>query len=208
MDVITAIEPQKRRRNRRSIYVNGEFVAGVGEEVVVDLGLKAGQEVDGEKLAEVLRAEEVRSAREAALTLLDYRARTGKELERRLLQKGYPEDIVSRVVEQLGNIDFVNDERFAADWVASRITNRPIGRSQMKWELRRKGVAPELVEKALEQVDEDKEFDMALDLAVKKLGGKEIEDPESKRKLAGFLQRRGFHWEVVSRVIDRLLPED
>ncbi|MEN6371251.1 MAG: regulatory protein RecX [Armatimonadota bacterium] len=208
MDVITAIEQQKRRGNRRSIYVNGEFVAGVGEEVVVDLGLKTGQEVDGERLAEVLRAEEVRSAREAALTLLDYRSRTGKELERRLLQKGYPEDVVSAVIEQLGNIDFVNDGRFAADWVASRIVNRPIGRSQMKWELRRKGVAPELVEEALEQVDEEKEFDMALDLAVKKLGGKEINDPETKRKLAGFLQRRGFHWEIVSRVIDRLLPED
>jgi regulatory protein len=107
MDVITAIEPQKRRGNRRSIYVNGEFVAGVGEEIVVDLGLKVGQQVNGEKLAEVLRAVEVRRAREAALTLLDYRSRTRKELESRLLQKGYPEDIISRVLEQLENVDFV-----------------------------------------------------------------------------------------------------
>lgn len=208
MDKITAIEPQKRRGNRRSIYVNGEFVAGVGEEVVVDLGLKVGQQVDGEKLAEVLRAEEIRRAREAALTLLDYRSRTEKELERRLLQKGYPEDVIARVIEQLENVDLVNDGRFAADWVASRIASRPIGRSRMNWELRRKGVAPELVEEALEQVDEDKEFDMALDLAARKLGGDSIKDQESKRKLAGYLQRRGFHWEIVSRVLDRLSPED
>lgn len=208
MDRITAIETQKRRGNRRSIYVNGEFVAGVGEEVVVDLGLKVGQQVDGEKLAEVLRAEEIRSAREAALTLLDYRSRTQRELEQRLIQKGYSEETIARVIEQLENVDLVNDERFATDWVASRITHRPVGKSRMNWELRRKGVAPEIVEEALEQVDEDKEFEMALDLAERKLGGKAIEDPESKRKMAGFLQRRGFHWEIVSRALDKLSPED
>lgn len=188
--------------------MNGEFVAGVGEEIVVDLGLKVGQQVDGEKLAEVLQAEEIRRAREAALTLLEYRARTQKELEQRLAQKGYSEETIAKVIEQLKNIDLVNDERFTADWVANRITNRPAGKSRMNWELRRKGIAPEIIEEALEQVDEDKEFEMALDLAERKLGGKTIEGPESKRKMAGFLQRRGFHWEIVSRVLNRLAPED
>jgi regulatory protein len=78
----------------------------------------------------------------------------------------------------------------------------------MKWELRRKGVAPELVEEALERIGEDKELEMALDLATRKLGGASVSDPESKRKLAGFLQRRGFHWDIVSRVLDRLATED
>ena len=78
----------------------------------------------------------------------------------------------------------------------------------MAWELRLKGIAPEAVEEALEQVDEEKEFDMALELAEKKLGGATLADPDARRKLAGFLQRRGFHWEVVSRVLARLAPED
>ncbi|HOK53316.1 MAG TPA: regulatory protein RecX [Armatimonadota bacterium] len=209
MDKITAIEAQKRRGNRRSIYVNGEFVAGVDQEVVLDLGLKVGQQVDGEKLAEVLRAEEFRKAREAALTLLDYRARTRKELERRLIQKGYSEDVVAQVIAQLEKIDLVNDERFAADWVASRVTGRPMGRSRMNWELRRKGIAPESVEEALQQVDEEREFEMALELAERKLGGTRPSDPDAKRRLASFLQRRGFYWEIVSRVLDRVSePEE
>lgn len=208
MDTITAIEPQKRRGNRRSIFVNGQFVAGVDDEIIVQLGLKVGQSVDGERLAEVLQAEEIRRAREAALYLLDYRARTGKELERRLAQKGYSEDVIAEVIARLENVDLVNDERFASDWVSSRLTYRPTGKSRMMWELRRKGIAPEAAEEALEQVDEDKEFDMALGLAEKKLGGARLTDPVAKKRLAGFLQRRGFHWEVVSRVLARLAPED
>lgn len=205
---ITAIEPQKRRGNRRSIYVDGEFFAGVDEGIVLELGLKVGQQVDAERLAEVLHTEEVRRARESALTLLDYRARSRKELERRLLQKGYSEDIVAEVLTRLENVDLVNDERFAMDWVAGRLAYRPTGKSRMLWDLRSKGVPPEIVDEALAQVDEEQEYEMALDLAEKKLGGARLKDIETKRKLMGFLQRRGFRWDVVSRVLERLAPED
>jgi len=208
MDVITAIEPQKRRGNRRSIYVDGQFVAGVDEEVVVELGLKVGQQVDGRRLGEVLRAEESRRAREAALTLLDYRARSQKELERRLREKGYAEDVVAVVLAQLEQVDLVNDERFASEWVASRLSGRPMGRMRMAWELRRKGIASEIVDEALAPVDEEKEFEMALELAEGKLGGARPKDPDVKRRLAGFLQRRGFHWGTVSRVLDRLTGDE
>ncbi|MBI2844152.1 MAG: regulatory protein RecX [Armatimonadetes bacterium] len=208
MDTITAIEPQKRRSNRRSIYINGQFMAGVDESVVAELGLKAGQQVDADRLAEVLHTEEIRRARESALTLLDYRARTAKELERRLLQKGHSEDAVARVLEQLEKVDLISDERFAADWVANRVAYRPTGRYRMMWDLRKKGVPPEVVEEALEQVDEEKEFEMALELAERKLGEARTRDPETKRKLSAFLQRRGFHWETVSRVFERLAPEE
>ena len=188
--------------------MDGQFVAGVDEVVVLELGLKTGQQVDGEKLAEVLRTEEARRAREAALTLLDYRARTTKDLERRLLQKGYPEDVVADVVKQLAEVDLVNDERFAADWVTGRLSGRPMGRSRMTWELRQKGIPPEMVDEALEQVNDEKELEMAFALAEQKLGGGRLDDPDTKRRLVGFLRRRGFRWETVSRVLEKLAPEE
>ena len=205
--VITLIETQKRRGNRRSVYIDGEFFAGVDEEVIAVLGIKVGQKVDPEKLAEIVRTEELRKARESALMLLDYRARSRKEMETRLLQKGYPEDVVVAVIEQLERIGLMDDERFAADWVAGRLAHRPTGKSQMVWDLRRKGIAQEIVEQVIDQVDEEKELEMAMELARKKVGARSL-DEESKRKLAGFLQRRGFRWEIISRVLDRLAPED
>ncbi len=208
MDTITAIEPQKRRGNRRSISVNGEFFAGVDEEVVFDLRLKVGQPVDAERLAQVLQTEEIRRARESALTLLDYRARTSREIEQRLALKGYPEETIAAVITQLERLDLVNDERFASDWVASRLNYKPQGRTRIGWELKRKGVSPDIVDEALAQVDEVAEFDMALELAERKLGGARIEDQDARRKLAGLLQRRGFRWDIVSRVLDKLGSEE
>jgi len=204
MAKITAIEVQKRRPSRRTIYIDGQYVAGVDQEVVHEVGLKVGQEVDAEKLAETLSAEEVRSAKESALILLDYRARTRRELERRLHQKGYTEDVIAKVLDKLENIDLIDDERFAANWVASQLSHRPMGRSRMIWELRKKGVAPEIADEALDQVDKEQEFELALNLAERKLGDAALENPETKRKLTGFLRRRGFSWEAISGVLNKL----
>jgi len=120
MDTITAIEEQKRRGNRRSIYVNGRFVAGVDEEVVFALGLRVGQRITEERLTEMLRAENVQRARQAALNLLSYRPRTAEEICKRLLLKGYPADVVEEALMALTSVDLVNDEKFSKDWVANR----------------------------------------------------------------------------------------
>jgi len=205
MGRITAIKPQERRPKRCSIFVDGKFAAGVDGEIVLTLGLKVGQQVDEERLREMLRAEEVRRAREAALNLLAYRSRSSKEIERRLKQKGYEEDIIADVIAGLQRVDLVNDERFASDWVSSRMAARPMGRSRLQWELRQKGVDGELIEEALREVDEDREFEAALGVAENRVdSGRSIEIAAEKRRLAGLLQRRGFGWETVKRVLDRI----
>ena len=56
MGRITAIEAQKRRGDRRSIFVDGEFVVGAHEEVVLTLGLSIGQRFDEEQLVGERRA--------------------------------------------------------------------------------------------------------------------------------------------------------
>lgn len=202
MDRITDITVQKRRGSRRSIYVNGEFFAGVGEEVVAELGLRVGQEIDAQKLAEVIRAEEFRAAREAAFVMLDYRPRTKKEISDGLKRKGYSDEVIASVTERLLELGLIDDEKFAEQWVSSRISSRPTGRARMAWELRSKGVSQEAVEKALSEVDEEDEVRMAREIAAKKMNSISLDDDKARRKLAGFLRRRGFDWDVISRVLN------
>jgi len=209
MDTITAIETQKRRSNRMSIYVNGRFAAGVDEEVVAALGLCVGQRIDENRLAQMLRAETVRRARQVALNLLSFRPRTRNELSRRLILKGYPEDVTDEVLAALAGAGLVNDEQFTKDWVADRLQSKPMGSVRIAWELRQKGVAQEVVQQALESIDSETEYELALGLARKRLQrlGVEASD-EERRRLASFLRRRGFSWDVTNRVIDELAPAD
>ncbi|MDO8683590.1 MAG: regulatory protein RecX [Armatimonadota bacterium] len=209
MDVITAIEIQQRRGNRRSIFVNGRFVAGVDEEVVLALGLRVGQQVSEDRLAQMLHTETVQRARQVALNLLGYRPRSRQELTRRLLLKGYPDDVVEEALTALADVDLINDEKFSKDWVASRLEQRPMGKVRIAWELRQKGIPPELVEEAVEAVDSETEYELALGLAQRKIKhiGAEASD-EERRRLASFLRRRGFSWDVTNRVVGEVMPAD
>jgi regulatory protein len=209
MGRITAIEPQKRRPNRRSVFVDGEFAAGVDQEVVLVLGLRVGQQVDDGRLREVLRSEEVRQAREAALNLLGFRSRSSRELETRLRQKGYEDDIIADVISGLERVDLVNDERFAGEWVRSRMASRPMGKRALSWELRRKGISNETIGGALEDVGEQDEYDAALSLAESRAAkGPDIDLKAERRRVAGLLQRRGFDWDTVNRVLAVVFKAD
>jgi len=204
MGRITAIEPQKNRRNRRSIFVDGDFAAGVHDDVVVSLGLAVGQTVDEERLTELLREETFRKARDRALLLLSYRDRSIGEVRKRLLGSDFPEDVVVQVIEQLAKLQLLDDDKFSRDWVRARTQSKPMGKVRLFAELRSKGVEKETVENALQELDQASEVRLARELAVRKLEKIDRNDPASRRKLAGFLARRGFGWEVVSEVMESL----
>ena len=208
MNTITAIEPQKKRRGRRSVFVDGEFVVGVHEDVVAALSLSVGQSLDRDRLVGLVEAETTRKAREAALRLINYRDRSKSEIRKRLTGSDFPENTVEEVVDQLSRVGLLDDEKFSRDWVRSRTAAKPMGKARLAWELRSKGVEAACVEQALEGISEDAEYQMALSLAQRKIG-KTSRDKESlKTKLSSFLQRRGFSWDVIKAVVGRLCPDD
>lgn len=211
MPAITAIEPQ-RRKGRVNIYVDGEFVIGVGEKVTADLGLRVGREMSSERLREIAGAEEVHKATESAIGLLEVRPRAKREIETRLRQKGCDDYVIGQVIEKLTRLELVDDTQFAAQWVEAktRITgSRPIGRRRLTQELFQKGVAKKEIAAAVERVTDDDELALARAAAKKKVRQVPT-DPailrEERQKLIGFLQRRGFGWDVVKQVVKEALP--
>jgi regulatory protein len=206
---ITAIEPQVRDPARVSVYVDGEFAVGVHSEVAAAVGLRVGQAVSVPDLQALARAEERRRARDSALALLGYRARSREELRRRLDRKGYAPEVVEETVASLERSGLINDAEFSQAWVRQRTGARPMGPRRLAAELRQKGVEREIVQEALEAVDPERELDLALTVGRQKVEQMRGEDPRSaRRKLASALMRRGFSWEVSARVLDILLRPD
>lgn len=208
MPRITALEPQQRRGGRVSVYLDGEFVVGVDQEVAAALGLRVGQEIGAEQLDAVVSAEMRRRAKESALRLLGARARSRNELRRSLERKGYDSRVIEEVLDDLSRRQLLDDLQFARAWVESRTVARPMGRQRIVCELRGKGVASDLIEEALSgRLEDDTDLGLALTVGrqtVKRIRG---EEPRAaRRKLAAALQRRGFSWGVTSAVVDRLLP--
>lgn len=203
---ITGIEPQQRRPARVSIFVDGVFTLGVDGAVARSLGLAVGQPVDEARLREMAEREEARRATELALQFLGYRARSREEVRRRLARKGFEEEIIAEVIDRLAGSGLIDDTQFTEAWVRAHSSSRPAGPRRLSWELRRKGVDAEIIRAALGRIDAETELDLALKVGRQKAESVRGEPlPVARRKVAAALQRRGFSWEVTSRVLATVL---
>jgi len=146
--------------------------------------------------------EECRRAERYALDLLARRPRTVHELTRRLEARGYPERVVADISRRCVEAGYLDDQRFAQSWIEESMRSRPSGRRRVGAELRRKGVADEVVREALARLlPDEREAELARELGWRKAGGARSPDEAEKGKLWRFLRRRGFGTEACREAI-------
>jgi regulatory protein len=204
---ITAIEPQKHNLERVNVYVDGAFRLALAQELVYRRGLARGDDVTEAKLEELEREDRSWKARDSALNLLSYRARTATELERRLREKGFEPEVVEGCVAELVERGLVDDSAFAESFVRDRVRFKPRGSRRLVQELRAKGVDAETATEAIAEVLRSEEVSV-LELArevVAKWARRAGEEPErARRRLYGHLARRGFGGETVRQIMDEV----
>jgi regulatory protein len=205
---ITAIEPQKRHPERVNVHVDGSFRLALAAEIAYGAALRAGDAITEERLGELERQDQRWKAREAALVLLSFRPRTRSELRGRLLRKDFPEEVAEETVAALVEKGLVSDDSFAEVFVRDRTRLRPKGKRRLVQELRAKGVDAETAHAAVEEVwerEEVSELDLAREAAAKWSPRAGEEPLRARRRLFGFLQRRGFSGDAIRQVMDEVL---
>ena len=170
--------------------------------------LEAGMEIDFEEYEGEIAAIQFSDAYEAALTSLDFSARTAREIERNLLMKGYVQPAVSAVVERLTENRLIDDKQLAGR-IAEANTGKAVGLYAVKRKLRAKGISEDDVNEALEVFDDAQQLTAARQ-AAEKLFRKYSSLPrrEARMKLSQALARRGFPWDAVKEAVDHLLSDD
>jgi regulatory protein len=151
-------------------------------------------------------------AKECALRLLARREHGVKELGEKLLRKAGtdPED-VRAVIQELADRDLVSDRRYAEAFARDAIRLRPRARRLLVGELVGRGVPAPLAGRAVDGVFVEEEVDddvLARRLAESYLPRIEGRPDEARwRRLAGYLQRRGYDNERIFHVCAAVLPE-
>lgn len=127
-------------------------------------------------------------ARERAGLLVGKRDYAARELVRRLLEDGYSHAAADEVVARFAELGIVDDERFSVAFARSKAASG-WGRERVVRELSRRGVADEVIERALDEaLGGQGERDRALAAArSRRFGGK---DPFAQA--VRFLCGRGF----------------
>jgi regulatory protein len=151
--------------------------------------------------------EDMESAvRERCLTLLASQPRTRAELERSLARSGAPDDVVAAVLDRLTHVGLVDDAAYAQAYVRTGVGVRRRGTRSLRAELRGRGVAPDVIDLAAAEVDEDDERATALALARRRAPGlARLAAEVRRRRLMGLLLRRGFSSSVIHDVLAEVL---
>ena len=210
MPTITRISEQKRRPNRRSIYLDGGFAFGCNVNVVARFRLREGLVLSDEQVREIELGEVKQEAFDAGLRLLQTRRQSTSEMRRKLMRKEYGEAIVNAVIDDLTRLGYLDDARFAKTRALSAAQHKQHGKRRAKVELLKSGVAGDVADRALEDVYETTDtMAVARELARKQAPRLKKLDPQvARRRLVGMLQRRGFDYDDIRPVVDQVLGDE
>ena len=170
--------------------------------VVTDLRLYSGRELDEEELKELYRASRSALARNRAMELLSRRPMSEKELVDKLIRKGEDEEAARDCARWLREEGFLNDESYAAT-VARHYAAKGYGPGRVRAELSRRGVDRELWDGTIEAMPENREK-MDRFIAARLT---DPEDREQLRKVSAALYRRGYSWEEIRSALRRFNAE-
>ena len=204
MKTITAIEAQKRGRERVSIFLDGKFAFSVGRSVVEECDLHPGQLLSDSQVDELAAADLVGKCLNAALRLLSYRPRSEAEIRTRLSRR-FNGETIEGVILRLRERQIIDDVAFATFWREERDSFSPRGRRLLKVELRNKGIDLEVIDEVLDGIDDEESAYRAAQKRGRTLAKEDYET--FRRKLGAFLRRRGFSYGVVNRTTERLWQE-
>jgi len=190
---------------RINLYVDGRFLQGVNATIVLQMGLKLGQELLPDQLERLLSEEAEQQAVDRALNYLSFRPRSREEVRRYLRRKETPPEIIEAALARLDRLDFVNDRTFAEFWIGTREQFSPRGSRALKNELRMKGVERDMVDELVDdELDEERALRAGHKKATSLVNIPTMDYATFRNRLGSFLQRRGFGYEVATKTVRAL----
>lgn len=161
--------------------------------------------VDDEERIKLLKRAEM-----TAVWHLARRDMTYKQVEEKLKKKGvFPPDVIQEMMDKCVTQRWVDDERYAENFVRSRSEDRKLGKNAIRMELIKKGVDRDIIDNALQDVNRDDEYQHALELVEKQLPRTANLDKQKRTaRLLGMLARKGYPSDIAYAVIREAIDNE
>lgn len=109
-----------------------------------------------------------------------------------------------RIVDLLAEEKYVDDYRYASAYARDKASISGWGSLKIRHMLSAKGIKREVIDEALENIDEDK-ASARLDRLIESKARSLKDDPQARLKLMRYALGRGYGYEEVKVVIDRCM---
>lgn len=195
--IVTKIEAVTKAKYKVTIDEQFAFMLYKGE--LSRFQIKEGKEISETVLTE-LNAILVKRAKLRAMHLLNVMARTEEQLRQKLIQNGYPKDIVEEAIQYVKSFGYINDEAYIRNFVECRCGKK--SRKEIEALLAQKGMKGTLVDNVLEEVYEEHSDRAAIkEILQKKRWNPDDADERTKQKMYAYLMRKGFRYNDIRQAI-------
>jgi len=145
-----------------------------------------------------------------ALTLLTGRDHSGKQLERKLVTRGYDREEIRQVLTKLEDLSYLDDLRYACMVIRDRVNMKCRGLNDARVKLMEAGVEKEIIEQAINDTQDEIDEYESCKIAANKKASTLRESDRQKRyiKLSRHLASRGFPFDTVREIVKNILENE
>lgn len=155
-----------------------------------------------------MKALDLEAAKQKAYRLLSLRPHSERELEKKLLDRGFPQTIVKEALEKLHELKYLNDASFATGQARHLAANKLWGNRKITVCLREKGVDDRLIEEAVEAARRELSEEEAMVQWMKKKTSGRQPDRKEKQKIFQSLMGRGFPPGLILKMLGKPAEEE
>ena len=197
---VSLIEKQKNNK-RCNIYIDGEFTFSASIEDTIKYSINEGKEYDRDEIDDIIEKCEFSKAYERALIMLDKKDYLEIELIKKLKLLKYTDKTANMVIEKLKSFNLIDDDRYINRYINDCINLKKFGRRKILNNLAQKGLNN--IDFDYINIDSEKEYQNALELAEKKLRLNNNEK-NTKEKIYKYLLSKGYEYDTIRKVINKI----
>lgn len=204
---ISSIQVQKKNKSRFSIFIGDEFLIGVSDAVLTKFNLYKGTQITFKLLQQISEAEDEWAVREYLIRLLSRRDHSRKELQTKAFKKGISIENIDKVLDELEQKGYINDESFARKYASDKYEFNDWGPYKIKSELQKKGITASESDKIIRKLFGNKEIILSMEKLIIKKKNRFLRVPVEKRqsRIFEFLMRKGYASSDILQHKDELL---
>lgn len=200
--IITQIAEVTKKRCK--IYLDETFAFVLYKGEIRKYGIRVNEELSGEVYKEIMEEVLPKRAKLRGMNLLKSREYTEKQLRDKLRSGYFPEKIVEEAVEYIKSYHYIDDERYARQFIEFGMNKK--SRQRIVMDLQKRGIDKELINRVFDELKEDgyqqDEIGTIKELLIKKKFDAKQSDNAEKQRVFGYLYRRGFQVDNIKKAMD------
>lgn len=199
--IITGI--QEVTKAKVKVFIDYEFAFVLYKGELRTYGICEEKEISEETYHMILDEILTKRAKLRCMYLLKSKDYTKHGLKEKLRKEYYSEEVIERAIAYVVSYGYVDDERYAKAYI--NYAGKTKSRKQIEFELAKKGITKDNIVAAFDEMNESddlaSEESLIRALLVKKHYKNEGATIEERRKIIGFLYRKGFSLDKIYKVV-------